>query len=58
MPSSNAFKSKHEVEEAYSEAVRGGVVGAAKWGSIAAFAGATGYALSPRYRGLTIQFKV
>jgi hypothetical protein len=52
------FKTEEEVNQAYSEAVRGGVVGAAKWGFVGAVAGAAAYTFSPVYRGLTIQFKV
>jgi len=58
MPSTQEFKSDREVNEAYSEALRGGTVGAAKWGFVAAVLGATAYAVSPIYRGLTVQFKV
>jgi hypothetical protein len=58
MPSTQQFKSEQEVNEAYSEALRGGVVGASKWGLVAALAGAAAFAVSPVYRGLTVQFKV
>jgi hypothetical protein len=58
MPSTQRYKSEEEVNEAYSEALRGGVVGAAKWGLVAAVAAAAGFAVSPLYRGITVQFKV
>ena len=58
MPSTQEFKTEQEVDEAYSEALRGGAVGAAKWGLVAAVAASTAYAISPVYRGLTPQFKV
>jgi hypothetical protein len=58
MPSNQRYKTEAEVDAAYSEALRGGAVGAAKWGAVAGLAAATGYALSPIYRGLTVQFKV
>ncbi|KAI0434763.1 hypothetical protein F5Y09DRAFT_295585 [Xylaria sp. FL1042] len=47
-----------EAKQAQMEAVRGAGVGAAKWGVAAALFGGLGYAMSPLYRGLTIQFKV
>ncbi|KAI1305610.1 hypothetical protein F5Y03DRAFT_146463 [Xylaria venustula] len=47
-----------EAKEAQMEAVRGAGTGALKWGAAAAFLGGLGYATSPIYRGLTIQFKV
>lgn len=47
-----------EATEASWEAVRGASYGAAKWGIATAMLGGLGYALSPIYRGLTIQFKV
>ncbi|KAI1284697.1 hypothetical protein F5Y07DRAFT_12150 [Xylaria sp. FL0933] len=47
-----------EAKQAQMEAVRGAGVGAAKWGLAAAFLGGLGYAMSPIYRGLTVQFKV
>ncbi|KAI0525375.1 hypothetical protein F5B22DRAFT_336113 [Xylaria bambusicola] len=47
-----------EAKEAQMEAVRGAGWGALKWGAAAAFFGGIGYATSPMYRGLTIQFKV
>ncbi|OBT48388.1 hypothetical protein VE00_01245 [Pseudogymnoascus sp. WSF 3629] len=40
------------------EAARGAVVGSSKWGVGAAILAATGYKISPIYRGLTFQFKV
>ncbi|KAI0490421.1 hypothetical protein F4859DRAFT_7557 [Xylaria cf. heliscus] len=47
-----------EAKEAQMEAVRGAGVGALRWGAAAAVLGGLGYAMSPIYRGLTIQFKV
>ncbi|CAG8962056.1 hypothetical protein HYALB_00010249 [Hymenoscyphus albidus] len=40
------------------EGGRGAVIGAAKWGVVFGGLGGLGYAMSPIYRGLTIQFKV
>ncbi|KAJ4306305.1 hypothetical protein N0V88_001105 [Collariella sp. IMI 366227] len=57
MPSIN--ESKHEeAADASWEATRGAVDGAIKWGIASAVLGGVGYAVSPVYRGLTIQFKV
>ncbi|RDW70189.1 hypothetical protein BP5796_08586 [Coleophoma crateriformis] len=47
-----------EADEAAWEAARGAAVGAVRWGFYSAALGAIGYAISPVYRGLTIQFKV
>ncbi|KAI0023527.1 hypothetical protein F4780DRAFT_776557 [Xylariomycetidae sp. FL0641] len=47
-----------DAREAQWQAVRGAGYGAAKWGAAFAALGGLGYALSPVYRGLTIQFKV
>lgn len=47
-----------EAEDAGWEATKGAVYGAAKWGVFTAALGGLGYAFSPLYRGLTIQFKV
>jgi len=47
-----------EANTAAWEAARGAAVGATKWGVGSAVLGAAGYALSPIYRGLTIQYKV
>ncbi|KAE9374411.1 hypothetical protein N431DRAFT_437847 [Stipitochalara longipes BDJ] len=47
-----------EANSAAWEGGRGAVAGAGKWGAGAAILGAAGYAMSPIYRGLTIQFKV
>jgi hypothetical protein len=58
MPRVERFKTEEEVNQAYSEALRGGIVGASKWGCVGAIAGAAAYTFSPIYRGLTIQFKV
>ncbi|KAH8768650.1 hypothetical protein F5882DRAFT_412628 [Hyaloscypha sp. PMI_1271] len=57
MPTSGGLTSD-EANSAAWEAGRGAVAGAAKWGAGAAILGAAGYAMSPIYRGLTIQFKV
>ncbi|KAK3902607.1 hypothetical protein C8A05DRAFT_33682 [Staphylotrichum tortipilum] len=57
MPSVN--DSKHdEATDASWEATRGAIAGAVKWGIGTALLGGLGYAMSPVYRGLTIQFKV
>ncbi|KAI8947033.1 hypothetical protein F4801DRAFT_562304 [Xylaria longipes] len=53
----NALDSE-EARQAQMEAVRGAGSGALKWGIGAAVLGGLGYAMSPIYRGLTIQFKV
>ncbi|ETS79781.1 hypothetical protein PFICI_09634 [Pestalotiopsis fici W106-1] len=47
-----------EANEAQRQAVRGAGYGAIKWGFASAVLGGIGYAMSPVYRGLTIQFKV
>ncbi|KAF7523629.1 hypothetical protein G7054_g11689 [Neopestalotiopsis clavispora] len=47
-----------EANEAQRQAVRGAGYGAIKWGFASAILGGIGYAMSPVYRGLTIQFKV
>jgi hypothetical protein len=47
-----------EAVDASWEATRGAVYGAIKWGAVTAALGGIGYAVSPLYRGLTIQFKV
>ncbi|ESZ91971.1 hypothetical protein SBOR_7628 [Sclerotinia borealis F-4128] len=47
-----------EANAAAWEGGRGAVAGSAKWGLFAAALGGAGYAFSPIYRGLTIQFKV
>ncbi|KAF5879426.1 putative imidazoleglycerol-phosphate dehydratase protein [Botrytis fragariae] len=47
-----------EANAAAWEAGKGAAVGGAKWGLFAAALGGAGYALSPIYKGLTIQFKV
>jgi hypothetical protein len=57
MRSHNAMK-EQEAENAGWEATRGAVYGAVKWGAVTAALGGAGHALSPIYRGLTIQFKV
>lgn len=57
MPSINDTKHE-EAAEASWEATRGALYGAAKWGLASAVLGGVGYAVSPLYRGLTIQFKV
>lgn len=54
---SGGLKSE-EANGAAWEAGRGAVAGAAKWGIYAAILGGAGYAISPIYRGLTLQFKV
>ncbi|KAL2266310.1 hypothetical protein VTJ83DRAFT_5662 [Remersonia thermophila] len=57
MPSINETKHQ-EATDASWEASRGAVYGAVKWGIASAILGGIGYAVSPVYRGLTIQFKV
>ncbi|CAJ2507536.1 Uu.00g087220.m01.CDS01 [Anthostomella pinea] len=47
-----------DAKEAQWEAARGAALGAVKWGAASAVLGGVGYAFSPLYRGLTIQFKV
>ncbi|TAQ85062.1 hypothetical protein B7494_g6619 [Chlorociboria aeruginascens] len=47
-----------EAHIAAREATRGALIGAAKWGLFGVIVGGTGYALSPVYRSLTVQFKV
>lgn len=47
-----------EANEAQRQAIRGGGAGAVKWGFASAILGGLGYAISPVYRGLTVQFKV
>ncbi|KAH8663910.1 hypothetical protein BX600DRAFT_286285 [Xylariales sp. PMI_506] len=47
-----------EAKGAQRQAVRGAGYGALKWGLATAVLGGLGYAFSPVYRGLTIQFKV
>ena len=47
-----------DANEAQWEAARGAVSGAVKWGAATAALGGAAWALSPLYRGLTIQFKV
>jgi predicted lipid-binding transport protein (Tim44 family) len=47
-----------EANQAAWEASKGGLAGAAKMGVVTALAGAVGFAMSPLYRGTTIQFKV
>ncbi|KAI9697952.1 MAG: hypothetical protein M1836_004305 [Candelina mexicana] len=47
-----------EVNAAAWEAARGAVSGAARWGLYFGVLGAAGFAFSPIYRGLTVQFKV
>jgi len=46
-----------EASQAAWEAGRGALVGGSRWGLYFAALGAAGYAMSPVYRGLTIQFK-
>ncbi|KAF1933600.1 uncharacterized protein M421DRAFT_415939 [Didymella exigua CBS 183.55] len=46
-----------ETNQAAWEAVKGGAYGGVKWGAFFAVAGGVAYAVSPLYRGLTVQFK-
>lgn len=55
---SNALMRSEEANDAAWEAARGAGIGALKWGAGAAVLAAIGYAVSPIYRGTTIQFKV
>ncbi|MCJ1341111.1 hypothetical protein MMC09_006407 [Bachmanniomyces sp. S44760] len=60
-PSSSAHphqKSPAELSAASSAATNGALVGGSKYGLATLLLGAAGYAMSPIYRGLTIQFKV
>jgi len=57
MHTSGGLRSE-EASTAAWEGGRGAVVGATKWGLVAGMLGGAGYAISPIYRGLTIQFKV
>ncbi|KAF2087590.1 hypothetical protein K490DRAFT_65421 [Saccharata proteae CBS 121410] len=47
-----------DLNEAAWVAARGAAVGAATWGIGTAILAGAGYAFSPVYRGLTVQFKV
>ncbi|KAI9793367.1 MAG: hypothetical protein M1816_000259 [Peltula sp. TS41687] len=47
-----------ERQTASREAAKGGLVGALRWGFYGAVLGAAGYAFSPVYRNLTVQFKI
>lgn len=47
-----------EAVDASWEAAKGAGYGALKWGAVMGVLGGVGYAVSPIYRGLTIQFKV
>ncbi|KAL8870679.1 MAG: hypothetical protein Q9174_003334 [Haloplaca sp. 1 TL-2023] len=51
-------RTAEEQDAANSEALRGAVVGAAKFGLVTLALGFAGTILSPIYRNLTIQFKV
>jgi len=57
MKSHNAMKDAEAVDAGW-EATRGAIYGAIKWGAVTAVLGGIGYAVSPLYRGLTVQFKV
>ncbi|TVY93363.1 hypothetical protein LAWI1_G000552, partial [Lachnellula willkommii] len=57
MPSTGGLKNEEAAGAAW-EATRGAAAGATKWGLVAAGLSGVGYAISPIYRGLTIQFKV
>jgi hypothetical protein len=57
MKATDALNSE-EANEAQRQAVRGAGIGAIKWGFASAVLGGIGYAMSPIYRGLTVQFKV
>lgn len=57
MRHSNAMNDA-EAKDASWEAGKGAAYGAVKWGAAAAVLSGVGFAVSPIYRGLTIQFKV
>ena len=57
MRSHDAMKDDEAVAAAW-EAAHGAGYGACKYGVACALLGAVGYAVSPVYRGLTMQFKV
>jgi hypothetical protein len=57
MKTHNAMRDEEAVDAGW-EATRGAIYGAIKWGAVTAALGGIGYAVSPLYRGLTIQFKV
>jgi hypothetical protein len=57
MKSHNAMRDEEAIDAGW-EATRGAVIGAIKWGAVTAVLGGIGYAASPLYRSLTIQFKV
>lgn len=57
MKATNALNSD-EAKEAQRQAVRGAGIGAVKWGFASAVLGGIAYAMSPVYKGLTVQFKV
>lgn len=57
MRSHDAMKDE-EVAGAAWAATRGAGYGALKWGAVTGVLSGIGYATSPIYRGLTIQFKV
>jgi hypothetical protein len=57
MRTTNAMKDEEAVDASW-EASKGAMYGALKWGAATAVLGGIGYAVSPIYRGLTIQFKV
>lgn len=57
MKTHNAMRDEEAVDAGW-EATRGALYGAVKWGAVTAVLGGIGYAVSPIYRGLTIQFKV
>jgi hypothetical protein len=46
-----------ETNQAAWEAAKGAAWGGTKWGAFFAVAGGAAYAMSPVYRGLTVQFK-
>lgn len=57
MRSHDAMRDQEAVEAAW-EAMRGAGYGMIKYGAVMGVLGGIGYAMSPIYRGLTIQFKV
>ncbi|KAH8821556.1 hypothetical protein F5884DRAFT_93078 [Xylogone sp. PMI_703] len=57
MKTHGALRSE-EANQAASEGGKGALIGATRWAVYGAIVSGAGYAMSPIYRGLTIQFKV
>lgn len=58
MPATHDRAREEEANAAAWAAAKGASYGALKYGAAMAVLGGIGYAISPIYRGLTIQFKV